>query len=415
MAAQSVRASDELPSGFSLELVAQDLNYPVDMAFAPPPDNRTFYVEFRTGNVRVIQDGAVVSEPWVTIPELAIAECCQGLLGIELDPDFIESGYVYLFYTQVHPSSLNGVRNRIVRYTDVNGRGTDGVVLLDDLPANETHNGGSIRFAPDGTLMIWAGNIERDGDSGSQDLRTLNGKILRINADGSIPADNPFLTTPQARPEIFSFGHRNGFGLVPDRITTGPLRAYETENGPFRRDELNLVYAGLNYGWNELSNYYPDIQTENSQQPLWIWNRKTEPEPMAPTQVEQYDGNAYPLSLRGSLFVGQYHRSSGATPNRSVIRRIVVDASGNSVVSESRFLNGFLPPALSRNVIAVRQAPDGLLYFTVVNAIANTDQKGELYRILLTQQGLLNAIVASDSEHPLGEVIISLRRKAKIL
>lgn len=226
---------------FTLQPVLSGLNVPVDMAVAP--DGRIFFNELYTGKIRIIDTGptwTVRAAPFyafsdVKSPVLFTGDDQNtGLLAVILDPNFATNGYVYAYYTASGPD-----RNVIVRLTDVNGQGTSATTIFDNIPAGRYHNGSDLQFGPDGKLYVITGDA--DIDVRAQDLSFLGGKILRLNPDGSIPADNPFPGSP-----VYSYGHRNGVGIT-FHPHTGHL--WYAENGPFDSDEINRVVAGGNYGW----------------------------------------------------------------------------------------------------------------------------------------------------------------------
>jgi glucose/arabinose dehydrogenase len=190
----------------------------------------------------VIKDGKLVAEPWMT---LGVSEAGEaGLLGLALDPQFAQNRYVYVAYTD--PSPEGGLRNRLVRLREdpATGTGLMDRVLIDNVPANTNHDGGRVKFGPDGKLYWTMGDAQNM--AAAQDLQTLSGKILRINPDGNIPSDNPIPGSP-----IYSYGHRNPQGLA---WQPGTKRLYATEHGPSGekgccQDEVNLIEPGKNYGW----------------------------------------------------------------------------------------------------------------------------------------------------------------------
>ena len=235
-------------ANFLLQQVVDGLNTPVSMATAP--DGRIFVSELSTGNIRVVTPTPSIPwnlqiAPFVTLPVVTGVE--KGLLGIEVDPNFNVNGYVYAYYTATGPV------NRVVRFTAIimNGQtiATTPTMIFDNIPAADAHNGGIIRFGPDGMLYIVVGENEVASDA--QNLNSLRGKILRINPNGTIPSDNPFfqaLQTPFSA--IYSYGHRNSFGLT-FHLHTNDL--WETENGEKDNDEINRIVAGNNYGWPNVS------------------------------------------------------------------------------------------------------------------------------------------------------------------
>lgn len=240
--------SVEAPVGgdFSLQPMIQGLNLAV--AFAPAPDGLVYYTEKNTGNIRVINGSAgwtlqnsVFAQVPVFLEVGGFEQDEEGLVGITLDPSYANNGYVYVFHTAPNP-----VRNRIVRIVKTtNGQGdavgTFDRVVLDNLPAAKYHNGGTMTFGPDGKLYVFVGDNYIEFQDRAQQLGFLNGKFLRVNADGSIPGDNPFPGSP-----VYSLGHRNSFGFT-FHPHTGDL--WQGENGAETYDELNRILSGGNYGW----------------------------------------------------------------------------------------------------------------------------------------------------------------------
>ncbi|HET7236311.1 MAG TPA: PQQ-dependent sugar dehydrogenase [Actinomycetota bacterium] len=216
----------------AFERVVEGLDFAVNVAFAP--DGTMFVADKDRGEIRLVRDGEILDEPFATLP-VGVTVNETGLLGIALDPTFPDEPWVYAYYTGAD------VQNHLVRIRAEGDLGTEVQPLMDLLPATAGwHNGGDIAFGSDGKLYVAVG----DGHdaSRSQAPDGLGGRILRLNPDGSVPADNPL----GANNPTFALGIRNSFGLCFDPAT-GDL--WETENGPDEWDEVNLIRAGGNYGW----------------------------------------------------------------------------------------------------------------------------------------------------------------------
>src|SRR5215813_314318 len=229
-----------LPPGFTETQVAFGLSSPTSMVVAP--DGRLFVCE-EGGAIRVIKNNALLSTPFATVNTDPSQE--RGLLGITVDPNFSANGFVYVFYTTVVP----GIHTRISRLTangDVALAGSEVALLdLNNLSSDSNHIGGAIHFGPDGKLYIATGD---DGDgTNSQSMTSLQGKLLRIKADGTIPGDNPFFgTTTGNNRAIWALGLRNPFtfGFQP-----GTGRLFINDVGENLAEEIDEGFAGANYGW----------------------------------------------------------------------------------------------------------------------------------------------------------------------
>jgi len=199
------------------------------------PDGRLLFTE-RNGGVHVVELNGVV-ERVATIDVQATSE--SGLHGIAVDPNFEENNFVYLYYT--YESENEDTLNRVSRFVWQDDSLQNETIILDNIPGASTHDGGRLKFGPDGYLYITTGDAQTP--SLSQDRDSLAGKILRVTREGDIPEDNPFDTL------VYSYGHRNPQGITWD----GAGRLWATEHGPSARDELNLIEAGTNYGWPEIT------------------------------------------------------------------------------------------------------------------------------------------------------------------
>jgi glucose/arabinose dehydrogenase len=225
--------------GFRETVIARGLDAPTAMAVAP--DGRIFVTQ-QLGDVRIIKDGTLLPEPFATVPVIAEGE--QGLIGIALDPLFAVNGFVYLHYTATTP----GVHNRVIRLTAVGDvAAPDSEVVVIELPdlGSTSHNGGALRFGPDGFLYIGVG--ENSLADEAQSLESPLGKILRIASDGSIPATNPFFgATTGINRAIWAFGLRNPFTFA---FEPGSGRMLINDVGQDDWEEINEGLPGANYGW----------------------------------------------------------------------------------------------------------------------------------------------------------------------
>ena len=216
----------------SVQILATNLEKPWAIDFA---GDKIFVTE-KAGQVRVIESGVLLDDP------LAILRTANifggGLLGIAVHPAFDNNHFIYVYYTYEKDGTL---WNKILRITESNNKLDAAKTIFDNMPGSVHNNGGIMKFGPDGKLYVGTGSIS-ESSHGPQDIQSLEGKILRLNDDGTIPNDNPFSDSP-----IFSFGHMNPKGLGWDN--EGNL--FVTEMGPSKNDEINLVQPGGNYGWPE--------------------------------------------------------------------------------------------------------------------------------------------------------------------
>ena len=218
------------------ENVAENLDTPWEILWGP--DDYIWITE-RYGRISRLNPDTKVVTPLITIGDVH-EESESGLLGMALHPNFTENPYVYVVYNYFESS----IREKVVRYTYANDELSDPEVLLENVPGNRTHNGSRILFGADGKLYFSFGDVSNS--SNAQDLVSLNGKILRMNPDGSTPDDNPF---PESL--VYSYGHRNPQGMV----FTPDTRLYSSEHGPQNDDEVNRIEAGANYGWPDVEGF----------------------------------------------------------------------------------------------------------------------------------------------------------------
>ncbi len=291
--------------------------FPTNMAFLP--DGTLLYTEKETGSVRVVTpDGELLDPPFITLAVMPSAE--RGLLGIAVHPDFDHESWIYLYYSD----PADGL-NRLVRVkADGVAAAGEPETLLDGISAVAGyHNGGDLVFGTDGRLFVSLGEAH-DPDR-AQDEDDIGGKVVRLTADGGVPADNPF----GAGNPVWSVGHRNSFGLCVDP-RTGKL--WETENGPSVDDEVNLIEAGANYGWPLVTGRAGD---ERFVDPIAVF-----PSPIALTGCAVVEGDVWFGSFDGRLW---RLAAGGRTPDEA-----------------ERFPAGVTDVAL---------APDGTMYVATADAI----------------------------------------------
>lgn len=333
--------------GLRVVTVATGLSFPWGMAFLPDGD---MLVTERSGALRRVGRNGIVSPPLGGVP-VARARGQGGLLDIALDPEFAANRLIYLSYAEGGADNTSGLA--VARGTLRADRAAlDNVqVIFRQHPKvdSDGHFGGRLAFSKDGHLFITLGDRQRDRERGkAQQLDKHHGKIVRVLPDGRIPADNPFVKTAGARPEIWSLGHRNpqGVAVHPE---TGELWA--SEHGPQGGDEINIVRRGRNYGWPVVT-YGCEYVTcfrvgEGSSKPgmeapitWWV------PKSIAPSGLAFYTGTRHP-DWTGQLF-------SGALAGQALWR---LKLDGNRVVERQPLLT-----RLGERIRDVRQGPDGWLY-----------------------------------------------------
>lgn len=350
---------------FKTTTVLQGLERPWAMAWLP--DGEMLITE-RPGRVRIVRNGTLDPNPIAGVPEV-FAVNQGGLMDVSVHPNFEKNRLVYFTYSH---GTTEANRTRVARATFDGSTLKDWQVIFQVSQAKPggQHFGSRIVWLPDNTMLVAIGDggnppTQLNGElirKNAQNLNSHLGKVVRLNDDGSIPQDNPFAKSDNADAAIWSYGHRNIQGMTVDSANN---RLWSTEHGSRGGDELNLMEAGENYGWPEVS--YSDEYTGGPVSN--VKSRPGVPEPkvvwtpsIAPSGLAFYSGDRFGV-WKGDLFAG------GLVSND--VRRIDLDANGNVVKEESIPIGG--------RVRDVRQSPDGGLY------VLTDEQDGKLISIEATQ------------------------------
>lgn len=328
---------------FVFETITADLQSVWGIAFLP--DGRILVTE-KSGEIRVIKDGKLLSEKISGVPKV-YDNGQGGLMDIQLHPNYPQNGWIYLTYSK--PDGNKG--GTVIARAKLQG---NALVNLEELFRAEPTTSSGVHFGSrlvfDGKGYIYFSSGERGRKENAQDLSNHLGKILRLHEDGRVPADNPFVNTPGAKPEIWSYGHRNPQGVYYD-TQTNSLWAHE--HGPKGGDELNKVEKGKNYGWPVITygidyNGTPisDITAKaGMEQPVRYWVPS-----IAPCGLTLVTSDKYP-NWKGNFLVG-------ALAFQLVAR---VEVVNGKFVAEERILEKI------GRVRAVAQSPDGFIYVTTEN------------------------------------------------
>jgi glucose/arabinose dehydrogenase/PKD repeat protein len=337
-------ASAAPPTNFQTSLViGSGLNGPSGFDIAP--DGRIFILE-RSGTIKIFKNGVLLPTPFAVLPSEDTGD--RGLIGIAFDPDFgVSNHYVYFYYTG------HDLLNHLVRFSAADDVGTDGPLELfrTSSPSELLHVGGSIRFGPDGKLYFAVG--DNGYGPNAQDLSNPHGKILRINRDGSIPADNPFVGQPGKLGSIWAYGMRNPWRFQFDSATG---RLYDGDVGDFSWEEVNKIVKGGNYGW-PLQEGLCTSGCTGFLNPIYTYPHAGESS--AVTGGPVYRGGMFPPEYQGDYFFGDYARG--------FIKNADLDSNGD--ISS---VHSFDDQAGS--VVDLKVAPDGSLYYI-------TYFPGALYRV----------------------------------
>jgi glucose/arabinose dehydrogenase len=350
--------------------VAAGLYHPWSLAF---PDARTILVSERSGKLRMIRDGALLPEPVWTSPS-ASGESGDALHFIVLHPNFAQNHWVYVSYPK---KGERGITLAVARGHLTGTKLTDvQEIFVADAWETGGNLAGRVYFTPDATLYVTVGDRDRICCTGSEDnslrmkaqkLDSDAGKTLRLRDDGSIPSDNPFAGRAGARPEIFTYGHRNGYGLAihPE---TGAL--WQAEIGPMGGDEVNILLPGHNYGWPLVStgrNYTGSLVSDEP------WARPGMDNPrifwvpsISPSSIIFYTGDKFP-KWKNNLFIG------------SLTQQQLIRMAFNQP-SQAEKREGLLVP-LHERIRDVQQGPDGYLYVATEHSSGGDAKDGLVLRI----------------------------------
>ena len=334
--AGEVERGTESQVNFRVETVIGNLEVPWSIVWTP--DGQMLFTE-RPGRVRVFANGQLRQAPLFTVPDVEPTGE-SGLMSIALHPQFATNKLIYLSYAY----KGEGQRVRVARYRLSETGFTDRRVIIENIPAAQFHAGCRIRFGPDGKLYVTTGDATQR--ELAQRLDSVAGKTLRLNDDGTVPSDNPFVGRQDARPEIWTYGNRNGQGID---WQPGTNLLFETEHGPSGfdgpegGDEVNILERGKNYGWPVIHHRQTHAGMES---PLLEYTPAC-----APASGMFYRGSAFP-QFRNNFFFGCLRGER--------IIRVVLD--GRRVISQENLLEGKYG-----RIRDIAQGPDGNIYFSTSN------------------------------------------------
>lgn len=328
---------------YQIEITASGLDHPWSIAWLP--DGRALVTEL-PGRLRMIADDKLLEAPIDGVPEVHAASQ-GGLFEALPDPDFAANGLIYVSFAH---GTNEANATRVVRARLDGMRLVDQQVIFTASPLKDTpvHYGGRMAFLPDGSLLIGLG----DGFDFREQAQLLDnhfGKIVRINSDGSVPDDNPFVGTEGALPEIYSFGHRNVQGLVYDAVTD---KIWQHEHGPRGGDEINVIRPGENYGWPVATHgidysgaiVSPFATRPGMVDPVLVWTPS-----IAPSGMNLYRGSLF-TQWNGQLFV-----SALAARQLRRVELVEGNPTDQHIMLDDR----------NRRLRDVRTGPDGALYVLV--------------------------------------------------
>ncbi|MFN2579250.1 MAG: PQQ-dependent sugar dehydrogenase [Pyrinomonadaceae bacterium] len=334
--AGEIETSPSSQSSFKVETVIPNLEVVWSIVWAP--DGRMIFTE-RSGRVRVFENGKLRPEPLFIVSDVE-PRGESGLMSIALHPQFAANHWLYLSYAY----NSNGQQVRVLRYRETPAGLVDRKVIIEGIPAAQFHAGCRLRFGPDDKLYVTTGDAT--DRQIAQQLNSLGGKTLRLNDDGSVPNDNPFIGRSGARPEIWTYGNRNAQGIDFQPATN---LLWETEHGPSGfdgpggGDEVNILERGKNYGWPVI---HHRARHEGMESPILEYTPAC-----APASGMFYRGSQFP-QFKGNFFFG-------CLRGERIIR---VVTNGRQVVRQENLLEGRYG-----RIRDIAEGPDGYIYFSTSN------------------------------------------------
>jgi glucose/arabinose dehydrogenase len=345
-----------------LSVVTRGLSHPWAIAFLP--DN-TLLITERAGRLRFVRNGVLDPQPVSGLPAIR-TDGNGGLMDVALHPQFASNRLVYFTYTKPVGNGMGApslARGRLEGHSLLDVKD----LLVPDFYAGNSGLNGRVAFGRDGKVYFsTGGRSENDVANVAQDFKSLRGKVLRLNDDGSVPQDNPFVGREGYRPEIYTLGHRNTLGLISHPVTG---QMWQHENGPNGGDEINILLPGRDYGWPQVSfgrDYSGRPISEHPtragiQSPLIFWVPA-----IAVAGMAVYTGDKFP-AWKGNVFVGGL--MEGRIPGTGHLQRVVFNEKTEEMRRES------LLREFRQRIREVREGPDGLLY------LLTDEDDGALLRI----------------------------------
>lgn len=323
------------PVNYRVEKFVSELEVP--WSFVWTSANRMLVTE-RGGQVRVIKDGVLQTQSIYTFQNVSVTGEA-GLLSVALDPNYEKNKYVYFSLIR---NDGNGPKLEVVRMKDEGDKLSDEKIIIGNIAAAQYHDGSALSFGPDGKMYLTTGDAT-DKNS-AQDLNSLNGKVLRINPDGTVPSDNPF---PDSL--VYSYGHRNSQGIDWHPVT-GELYASEhgpsVFDGPAGGDEVNRIIAGENYGWPSVSH---EKSLDGAKDPLTVFTPAE-----APASMMVYSGKIFPQFANNLFF--------GALKGEGIVRLVLDKNNPDKIIEIEK-----LADVNFGRIRYVAEGPDGYIYFSTSN------------------------------------------------